>query len=172
MFEVVHRRSNSLKAFHLQFRLGSFQTHDDEVQLGNSGRIAAQGFLKDGLECDSIFRRAQGRASYQPRSIPRAEGPWSAKPISSLGKSCFSLGMLRTEANENASLLIVNWQQNFRLRFVVRQMAQEAGAKNLPRARLPWSVGGSAPRRFDALLPDERCSRFLMYDFSVSCFVR
>jgi len=27
MFEGVHRRSNSLKTFHLQFRLGSFQTH-------------------------------------------------------------------------------------------------------------------------------------------------
>jgi hypothetical protein len=27
MFEAVHRRSNSLKAFHLQFRLGSFRTH-------------------------------------------------------------------------------------------------------------------------------------------------
>jgi len=48
MFEAVHRRSNSLKTFHLQFRLGSFQTHDDEVQVGNSGRIAVQDFLKDG----------------------------------------------------------------------------------------------------------------------------
>ena len=48
MFGAVQRRSNSLKTFHLQFRLGSFQTHDDEVQVGNSGRIAVQDFLKDG----------------------------------------------------------------------------------------------------------------------------
>ena len=48
LFEAVHRRSNSLKPFHLQFRLGSFQTHGKRGTGWNSGSIAAQDFLKDG----------------------------------------------------------------------------------------------------------------------------
>ena len=59
MFEAVHRRSISLKTFNLQFRLGLFRLTDDEVPVGNSGRIAAQRRSERWLECDSI--RSPGR---------------------------------------------------------------------------------------------------------------
>jgi hypothetical protein len=48
MFEAVHRRSNSLKTFHLQFRLGSFQTHGRRGAGRKFRQYAAQDFLSDG----------------------------------------------------------------------------------------------------------------------------
>ena len=54
MFEAVHRRSNSLKTFDLQFRLGSFQTHGRRGTGWKLRQYRCSGLFERWLECDSI----------------------------------------------------------------------------------------------------------------------
>src|SRR5271165_4969040 len=72
MLEAVHRRSNSLKTFHLQFRLRSFQTHGrrGSVHPGlnqkngarrspskSSSKRAVERFITPGLQTEILPRR-------------------------------------------------------------------------------------------------------------------
>jgi hypothetical protein len=54
MFEAVHWRSNSPKTFHLQFRLGLFQTHGRRDTGCKLGRYRRSGHFEPFMGCDSI----------------------------------------------------------------------------------------------------------------------
>ena len=72
MFEAVHRRSNSLKTFHLQFRLGSFQTHGRRGTGWKLRQYRCSGLFERWLECDSIRFPGSSEFTFAKRSCTKS----------------------------------------------------------------------------------------------------
>jgi hypothetical protein len=103
MFEAVHRRSNSLKTFDLQFRLGSFQMHGPRDTGWKLRQYRCSGLFERWLECDSIRSPGSSEFTFAKGSCARSK---PSRPLARFRTTPPRVGINAGEVNGARSLVI------------------------------------------------------------------